>query len=230
LAASEAAAQQATGASLTPSFHPNRLGASTVLTLAFQLGAGETSVPPPLERLTLRLPVGLRIGLRGVRTCAPAQLRRGGPARCPGGSLVGRGHTVLEVHAGSQQIPEDAFLRAFRAPDESGQPALAIFAQGETPLQQQTVSTAVLAPDSAPYGSRLIVSMPPIPTLMYEPNASTISLSLTIGSVPGRPRAHAAAATITVPHRCPAGGFPFAADFLFADFTTAHAGGRVRCP
>ena len=88
----------------------------------------------------------------------------------------------------------------------------------------------MLWPDHAPYGHKLIVSIPPIPTLVYEPDASIVSLSLTIGGVGARPRAHAAAGTITVPRRCPAGGFPFAANFAFADETAASATARVRCP
>ena len=42
-------------------------------------------------------------------------------------------------------------------------------------------------------------------------------------------RAHAAGA-LTVPRRCPAGGFPFAAEFGFAGGSRATATARVRCP
>jgi hypothetical protein len=33
-----------------------------------------------------------------------------------------------------------------------------------------------------------------------------------------------------VPRRCPAGGFPFAASFTFADHSTASATTAVACP
>jgi hypothetical protein len=175
--------------------------------------------------MIVRLPAGLGIDLRGVASCAPARLRSGGPGACPASSLLGAGHAQLEVHAGSQSIPEDAVISAVRTPDRAGHPALAIFGRGDTPLQEQTLSPATLLADRAPYGARLAVSIPPIPTLVLEPDASIISFSLTLG---GR-RSHGSGA-ITVPRRCPAGGFPFAAEFGFADGSRATAAARVACP
>jgi len=230
LATPTASAQSEVVASLQPSFLPKTLGARTAFTLGFRLKGGFEGVPPPVSRVVLRLPAGLAINLRGAATCSGARLRRLGPAGCPARSLIGRGHSIAAVHAGSQSIPEQAAVEAFRGPDRGGHPTVLIFARGDTPLQQTTVSTGALAPDSGPYGLRLMVSVPPIPTLVYEPNASILSMSLTFGGVGGRPRAHAAAGTVTVPRRCPAGGFRFAASFVFTDGTTVSAAARVRCP
>jgi hypothetical protein len=226
-AAAPGAAAQAPSAVIRPSFTPDVPGARTSFTFAFTLrdAEGEGGVPPPLRTMVLRLPGGLGIDLRGVANCRPARLRSGGPAACPAGSLLGRGHSQLEVHAGSQSIPEDAVVSAVRIPDRAGHPALAIFGRGDTPLLEQTVSTATLLADRAPYGAKLAVSIPPIPTLVLEPDASIISFSLTLGGV----RAHAAGA-LTVPRRCPAGGFPFAAEFGFADGSRATATVRAHCP
>ena len=44
------------------------------------------------------------------------------------------------------------------------------------------------------------------------------------------PRAHAAAGAVLVPRSCPAGGFPFAASFAFADGSSASASATVACP
>ena len=108
--------------------------------------------------------------------------------------------------------------------------ALAILGHGESPLDQSSLSRGVLLADHAPFGARLRVEIPPIPTLRYEPDASILSMSLTFGAVAGRPRAHAAAGTVTVPRRCPPGGFPFAARFDFEDATAVSAAARLRCP
>jgi hypothetical protein len=217
-------------ASVHPSFLPDALGARTAFTFAFRLGAGEEEVPPAVSRVVMHLPAGLGIDVRGVATCAGSRLRRMGPAGCPRGSLIGHGHAVLAVHAGSQAIPEQAVISAFRGPDRAGRPVVEILGRGDTPLQEQTLSTGVLAADGAPYGLKLTVSIPSIPTVMYEPDASIVSFSMTVGAVGRRPRAHAAAGTVTVPRRCPAGGFRFAADFDFSDSTTASAAARVPCP
>jgi hypothetical protein len=210
------------------SFLPDRLGATTAFTLAFRFSGGDAGVPAPLRRMVVHLPAGLGVELRGNTTCSPARLRRSGAAGCPTGSLIGRGHALLMVHAGSQAIPEEAAIRIFRGPGRGGRAALEILSRGETPLDERTVSTAVLEPDGAPFGSRLNVSVPAIPTVVFEPDASFVSLSLTIGA-PGRPKAHTAAA-ITVPRHCPVGGFAFSSDFTLGDGSTASATTSVSCP
>jgi len=99
-----------------------------------------------------------------------------------------------------------------------------IVAHGATPLRQTTISSAELLADTPPYGSKLVITVPPIPTLAYEPNASFSALSLTIGGTPH------ARAPIAIPRRCPSAGFAFAASFSFADGTSADESGRLPCP
>lgn len=217
-----------TGASIHASFLPDRLGASTAFTLAIRFSGGEGGVPAPLRGMVVHLPAGLGVDLRGSSICPRAHLHRRGASGCPRASLLGRGHAQLVVHAGSQAIGEEATVWIFRGPNRGGRATLEILDRGETPLDESTISTAALERDLPPYGLRLIAAIPAIPTLIYEPDASFTSLSLTIGAR-GRPKAHAAAA-ITVPRRCPAGGFPFAADFTFGDSSSARATASVACP
>lgn len=227
-APSPALAHTATGASMRASFLPDRLGATTTFTLAFRFTGGEAGIPAPLRKMVVHLPAGLGVDLRANTSCSTARLRRSGAAGCPSGSLLGRGHALLMVHAGSQALPEEATIRVFRGPSRGGRATLEILSRGETPLDESTISTAVLEPDGAPFGLKLNVSIPAIPTLVYEPDASFVSFSLTIGA-PGRPKAHTAAA-ITVPRRCPAGGFPFSSDFTLGDGSTVSATTSVSCP
>jgi hypothetical protein len=211
-------------------FRPDSLGASTALTLRVGLSGAEEVVPAPLRGMVVHLPAGLGIHLQGVARCSRARLQSRGAAGCSSRSRVGHGQAVLEVHAGSQTVPEEATVSAFRGPDLGGRPSLLIYGKGDTPLDESTISTGVLRPDRAPYGSQLRVSIPPIPTLVYEPDASILSMSLTIGRAAGAPKARAGAGEITVPHRCPRGGFPFAAEFTFADQSTASARATAPCP
>lgn len=218
--AASAAAQAATESSIRPSLRPNRLRASAALTLALRYSGGEEGVPAPVRTIVVQMPAGLGIDLRGVRDCPAASLRRQGAAGCGSGSLLGRGDAALEVHAGSQTLPEQAAVWVFRGPDRGSSPTLEILSQGYTPLDERTISTAILAGDRAPYGSELTVSIPPIPTLVYEPDASLTSLSLTISRT----------GTIAVPNSCPSGGFAFAAASTFADGSNASAAASVPCP
>lgn len=222
-------AQTETAASMRPSLLPDRLGASTALTLAFRFSGGAEGVPEPLRGMVVRLPAGLTINLRGAGICPPSRLRSRGAGGCESKSLVGRGHALMKVHAGSLAVGEEATVWIYRGPNRGPHQTLEIFSQGETPLDESTIATGVLAPDGGQYGSKLTVSVPAIPTLVLEPDASFASLSLTVGGI-GRPRAHAAAGSILVPHSCPAGGFPFAADFTFTGGATASASTTVACP
>lgn len=207
-------------AELQARFSPSTPGAHSALTVALELSGGPLGIPPPLAQLTLRLPPGLGLGLGSVPTCPPTRLLRKGAAGCPPRALIGRGRGTIEVHAGSQTIPEQTTVWIARAPGEHGRLALAILSQGYTPLDRRTLSSAVLEPDVPPYGSKLVVSVPPIPTVELEPDASLLTLSLTLGS----PRAPA----LTVPSHC-AGGFPFAAQLTFADASTADASALAPC-
>jgi hypothetical protein len=225
-----AAALASTQASLHASLVPDRLGASAALTIAMRFSGGSEGIPTPLHGFTLHLPAGLGISLHGGVTCPRVALRRRGATGCPAAALLGRGHARLEVHAGSQTIPEQAALWAFLGRSGSGSATLEILGEGSTPLNERTVSTGVLRGDSGPFGSRLVLAIPPIPTVELEPDASFDTFSLTLGGAGTPPRAHAAVARIRVPRRCPAGGFPFAAELAFADGSSTRAASAVPCP
>jgi hypothetical protein len=225
LGAPAAASAEQASVRLRASFAPDRLGASTAFTLAFRFSGGPEAVPPPLRSVAVELPAGLRIKIAGVAICAPARLRAHGPSGCPSSSLVGRGHALLDVHAGTEPIDEEATIWILRGPQHGGLPSFEIFGQGYTPLYQSAVSPELLETASAPYGYRTVTSVPAIPTVMYEPNASFASLSLTFG---GKRASHPGA--ISAPRSCPAGGFPFAAQVAFANGASASSSTTIPCP
>lgn len=225
-AAPAAASAEEAGVSLRPSFSPDRLGAATTFTLGFHFSGGAEAVPPPLRTVVVQLPLGLHFQLGGLAVCQPARLRRGGPSGCPSSSLIGRGHALLQVHAGTEPINEEATIWVERGPEHEGLPSFGIFGQGYTPLDQSAVSTELVHTAGPPYGYRTVTTVPPIPTVMYEPNASFESLSLSFGNV----RHHAGPGTFFTPRTCPAGGFPFAAQVTFANGASASTTATVPCP
>jgi hypothetical protein len=229
-ATAPAATQTETNASIRPSLLPNRLGASTALTLAFRFSGGPAGVPAPLRGLVVHLPAGLTVNLRDAGVCPPSRLRSAGAGGCASRSLIGRGHALMRVHAGSLAVAESTAVSIYRGPNQGSHQTLEILSQGSTPLQQRTIATGVITPDGGRYGSKLAVAFPAIPTLVLEPDASFTSLSLTIGGIGRRPRAHAAAGSIFVPHSCPTAGFPFAAEFTFAGGASASVSATVACP
>lgn len=222
-----APAQAPTAATITPSLSPDRLGARASLTLAINYSGGELGVPSPVRGAVLRFPAGLTIEIPHLRSCSAAMLEIHGVSGCPARSKIGSGYAFVEGNLGAQPFTERVTLWAFLGPLRNLQPTFEIFGEGYTPLGEQIVLTATTLPARRPYGEELVMSVPPIPTVPFGSDASIVSFSLTVGA---KRRWTADANTVLVPSRCPAGGFPFAAEFTYADGSEERALATVPCP
>ena len=88
-----------------------------------------------------------------------------------------------------------------------------------------------------PLGSISALTMPPIAGLPGEPDATVVRMQTSIGSkgVTYYKNVHGARVAYTpkgviLPLRCPAGGFPFAATFMFADGSKESVSTKSPCP
>jgi hypothetical protein len=221
-------AQATTTATITPSLTPDRLGARAALTLAIDYAGGELGVPSPVRRSILQLPAGLRLEIPTLRSCAAARLRAGGERSCPAQSKIGSGRALAAVHVGTLTLTEPVTLWAFLGPLRNLQPTFEILAQGYSPLDERLLFSGTVLPGKAPFGEQLTLSIPPIPSLPLEPDVSIVTFTLTIGTS-REPRAHGAD-TVVVPSSCPSGGFPFAAEFTYADGSSGTALATSACP
>jgi hypothetical protein len=218
-----------TTATITPILSPDRLRAEGSLTVTIHYAGGPFGVPSPIRKAVLELPAGLNLEIPSLHSCGAGRLLARGPTACPARSKLGAGRALAEVHAGTVTISENASLWVFLGPLQSNlEPTFEILAQGYTPVDERMVLRGTVLPANAPYGEELELAIPPIPTLMFEPDASIVDFSLTIGGT-GR-RASRGANTILVPSSCPAGGFPFAAEFTYAEGSTGIALATVPCP
>jgi hypothetical protein len=217
-----------TSATITPSLSPERLGARASLTLSISYAGGEFGVPSAVRHSVLRFPAGMSLDIPRLRACKAARLRAHGLSGCPAQSEIGSGHALAETHAGSQITTEEVELHAFLGPPENLQPTFEVFAQGYTPLDEHVVFTGKVMSANAPYGEELELSIPPVPSLPLEPDASIVTFSLTVGA--SRHSGVHSGSTVSVPRSCPAGGFPFAAEFTYADGSVGGALARVPCP
>jgi hypothetical protein len=228
LATTSAPAQATTSATILPSFSRDHLGAKSSLTFTIHYSGGLSGVPSPVRRSLLRFPAGLSLELPALDSCAPARLRARGIRGCRLQSKLGDGSALVEVRAGSQTLTENVALSLFLGAPHNLQPTFAILAQGHTPFDERVVLNGSMLSDRPPYGQALSILLPPIRTLTFEPDASIVSFSLVIGSSDGR---HGTAAdAVIVPSSCPAGGFPFAAEFTYADGSSGSAAATVPCP
>ncbi len=217
-----------TVAGIKPSFSPDKLGARTSATFSIHFSGGTEGIPQPVKKAVVQLPAGLGLQFPATLGCTRAHLLAHGPKGCPPNSLIGHGHALAEIQLGAVPQTEEATVTAFVGPLQNGQPTIEVLGQGYTPLTRKVVFTMTLMPDHKPYWAKLVGTIPPVPTIPLEPNASVINFSLTIG-IAGRAK-QAGSIGIFVPKHCPSGGFPWAAEFTYADGSVGESTAKSPCP
>jgi hypothetical protein len=226
-------------ASLHASFSPDRLSAPTTISFSFHLSTSEGVAPPPLTGIDLQMPAGMNYTTTqlGLALCSPELLLASGVAGCPANSRLGFGEAYVEVPFGTgagHEIPE---VQAVAGPSKTGNLVVLFYANGLYPVSAQLAFSGEVLPDSGRYGSQLQTNVPLVTSVPGGPDVSIVSVSSTIGPahltyykhvhgelVPFSPRG------VSVPERCPRGGFPFAAHFTFEDGDSATATTSVPCP
>jgi hypothetical protein len=233
------AASAAQSVRLTATLTPERLGHGTTIGFGFQIDAPAGLLPPPLSEVELRYPndLGIATSGLGLATCAAAMLEASGPSGCPSESVMGSGSAVAEIPIGPEIVSETTPVTIFRAPTENGQIALLLYADGATPVAAQIVLPSLLLPAPAPFGGRVQIGVPLVPSLPDTPDVAVVRLRTTLGPLGityyeqehGRTIAYHPRG-IQLPDRCPRGGFPFAAELGFTDGSVATAHTVVPCP
>lgn len=227
-------AQATQSAKLQVSLSPERLGASTTITFAFQIIAPNHALPAALTLLDVRLPPGMGIDTRGLATCRTALLAHG-PRGCSRNSQVGIGSVDVKVPLGEVVRPERAALTVFNAPRQHKRTTLLFYAAGRLPIATQLVFTGVIVPSRL--GQSIEARIPLIPTLPEAPDAAIVAMTSTLGTrqltyyrTVGHRRVSFTPKGATVPAHCPTGGFAFSADFGFNDASSTSATATVPCP
>jgi hypothetical protein len=226
-------------ATLDASFSPDRLGVPTTITFGFHLATSEGTAPPPLTSLDLKMPAGLNYTTTtlGLAICQPAALLARGLAGCPPNSRLGFGSAYVEVPFGTgagHEIPE---IQAVAGPSPKGNLTVLFYANGLEPVSAQLTFAGEVLPAYGRFGSQLATNVPLVTSVPDGPDVSIVSVTSTIGPsgltyykhVHGRLVAFHPQG-VSVPERCPHGGFPFAAEFGFQEGSSASASTTVPCP
>jgi hypothetical protein len=226
-------------ATLQAGFSPDRLGASTTISFGFHLTTTEGLAPPPLSGLDLRMPKGINYTTTtlGLAVCQPAALQEHGLAGCSPNSRLGFGSAFVEVPFGvgaGDEIPE---IQALMGPPHDGNLVVLFYANGQTPVYAQLIFTGEITAAAGIFGTQLGAAVPPIASVPGGADVSVLSVQSTIGPseltyyrhshgrlVAFHPRG------VSVPERCPRGGFPFSAEFSFQDGSRTTASTTVPCP
>jgi hypothetical protein len=222
-----APAHGATTATVAAALSPNRLGANGAIGVTIAFSDPAASLPAPVRSATLRFPAGLTLEVPHLRSCSASRLQALGPGACPAASALGGGRAVVAAYIGSRLVSENVSLRLFLGPLHNLQPTVEVFGEGLSPFAEQVVLDGSVLVGSAPYGERLVLAIPPIATVSGAPDATIPTFSLTVGA---NARERRDRATVHVPRRCPARGFPFLAEFAYADGSSGAVRTAIPCP
>jgi hypothetical protein len=234
-----AAASAAQSVRLQATLTPKRLGQGTTIAFGFQIAAPADDVPPPLTGVEIRYPVELGFALSelGLATCSPHTLEADGPEGCPANSLMGYGTAITEIPVGPEILHETAHITIVRTTEQSGHLALLIYADGASPVSAQIVFPGLVLSAPAPFGGRLDMKVPLVPSLPGSPDVAVVQFHSTLGPLHLRYREHVHGRVIQyepkgipLPDRCPHGGFQFSARFAFQDGSHSNAAATVPCP
>lgn len=224
---------------LHTSFSPNRLGASTTIGFGFDVAGANGAVPSPLQSVSLHLPPGINYltTTLGLAICQPAALLERGLAGCPPNSRLGFGSAYVEVPFGETSGHEIPDIQALMGPPHNGNIVVLFYADGREPVYAQLVFQGELIAGSQTLGGSLNAAIPLVPSVTAGPPVSIVRVRTTIGPAHLTYYEHVHGRTVsfhpvgvTLPLRCPRGGFPFSASFSFQDGTSTIARSIVPCP
>lgn len=236
------ASQSATSPSsstLTAGFVPNKLGAASTMELGFQIGKSGAEAPPPLIGVEFRLPEGVSLTTSklGLDICDPATLASAGAAGCKADAVMGYGNAMILAPDAAEALLEPVGLTVLMGPPQNRHTTLLFYASGSSPVIAQTLFSGQMLEESAPFGANLNTAIPLLAGLPGEPDTTVVSMNAGIGSkgvtyyksVNGV-RVGYTPKGIAVPSRCPTGGFPFGATFVFANGSKESASTTSPCP
>lgn len=218
-------------------FSPYKLGAPASMRTIIAIGNTDGGLPSPVTGFNLRLPTQLELlgSTLGLAICQPGALLAGGLDGCSPNARLGSGSAEVAVPFGPEIVKETANIQALMGPPSEEQVGVLLYAESRTPVFAQLVFPGILLVGSGP--ESLNTSIPPTPTLPGAPDAAMTAMTLTVGPehltyyrrVHGRRVAYRPRG-ISLPPKCPRGGFRFETGMRFEDGTALKVPYSVPCP
>jgi hypothetical protein len=190
-------------------------------------GTEYAGASPPLTGVKFFGPRGAVLDSKGFATCMPAVLEQSGPRGCPKRSAAGpKGFALGTVSFGGERVPERVSVQPFFAPRGE----FTVFIDGTTPTLLEVLAKGRLlgSSSSSSYGPELVGEIPLIETVPEAPYASFEEGVVSAGAayrLGGKTISY-----ITLPKRCPRGGWPTKAELSFLGGATAQATYTMPCP
>ncbi|MGA7705131.1 MAG: hypothetical protein WB998_09580 [Solirubrobacteraceae bacterium] len=204
----------------------NTLGGPTAAEGEIKISGTEYGgFPPPLIGLTFHVPAGVKLHPQGFATCSTTTLESHEVAHCPKGSAVSSmGSVTGVVSFGATRVHESLTLQAFFAPGGE----FAFYAEGRTPAVIEVLGKAVVTYPGGEFGPQITASVPLVETVPEAPYGVVETAKLTIGAA--FMRKGKLVSYITLPKKCPKGGFPERAELRFLVGEPVTVDTKMPCP
>jgi hypothetical protein len=204
----------------------NILGAGAVLQAEYAISGTEYGgFPPPLIGVKFFGPASAKLHPQGFATCDPNVIKNSGPAPCPKKSIAGpKGEASGIVSFGTERVKETVSVQPFFAPGGN----LEFYVNGTTPVSIEILSTGHVTNATPPFGPTVIAEVPLIESVPGALDASALFINVKVGAAykKGKKTTY----YITVPKKCPKGGFPLKSELTFLGGATATAEYKAPCP
>ncbi len=204
----------------------NILGAGAALQAEYTISGTEYGgFPPPLIGVKFFGPASAKLHPQGFATCSENVLKEKGPASCPAKSKAGpAGSASGVVSFGNERVEESVSVEPFFAPGGN----LEFFVAGHSPVSIEIISKGKVVNSSPPFGPTVEAEVPLVESVPGALDASAKVISVKVGAAykKGKKTFY----YITVPKKCPKGGFPLKTIMSFLGGATAEASYKAPCP
>jgi len=204
----------------------NILGAGAAVQTEFTISGTEYGgFPPPLTGVTVLFPNGVKLHPQGFATCPENTIKEKGPSACSKKSAAGpKGSASGVVSFGTERVAETVSVQPFFAPGGG----LEFFVDGTSPVSIEILSKGSITNSSPPFGPKFVGEVPLIESVPGALDASAEKISVKLGAA--YKKGKKTVSYITVPKKCPKGGFPLKAVMEFLGGSSAEATYSAPCP
>jgi len=202
------------------------LGAPTAFKAEYTISGTEYGgFPPPLTGVKFYGPSGAKLHPQGFGTCAPTVIEKSGPGPCPKTSIAGpKGSASGVVSFGTERVSETVSVQPFFAPGGN----LEFYVQGTSPVSIEILSKGKVVSATPPFGPTVEAEVPLIESVPGALDASAKEINVTVGAA--HKQGKKTISYLTVPKKCPKGGFPLKTVMSFLGGATAEATYKAPCP
>lgn len=204
----------------------NTLGAGTAAEGELRItGTEYGGFPPPLTSVTFLAPAGVKLHPQGFPTCSIAILESHEVAHCPKRSAASSFGSVSGVVSfGETRVHETLTLQVFFAPGGE----LAFYAEGRSPTVIEVLGKGAFTNAGGAFGPQISAVVPLVETVPGAPYGVVEAAKLKVGAA--FKQGGKLISYITLPKKCPKGGFPVRAEFKFLIGEPVTVNTTMPCP